>query len=63
MIVICEKSHCAIERLHETDQYISVYENKEIEINVDKHYDLACFTCAFISSKIYHNKLVHLKKH
>ncbi|MED9813290.1 MAG: uroporphyrinogen-III C-methyltransferase [Longibaculum muris] len=46
MIVICEKSHCAIERLHETDQYISVYENKEIEINVDKHYDLACFTCA-----------------
>ena len=45
MLVVCGKGSCAIEMIHEEDQYLIVYENKETNLEISNDtYDIACFS-------------------
>lgn len=46
LLIIRSKEHSSIEKITDQDQELVVYENKELIVTENEHYDLACFTCA-----------------
>lgn len=47
MLIVCGQGSCAIEAIRDEDIYLTVYENKEIDLEISSDvYDVACFSSA-----------------